>query len=475
MNDSVGFDGLAAHGARVADELDHLGLPPKEWLPPHDGPDGAEMLDVLVVGAGMCGIAAAAALRFKGIHRVRLLDQSAGGQEGPWVTTARMRTLRSPKHLPGIALGMPSLTFRAYYTARFGRPAWDALYKIGNGDWQAYLSWVAHMLRLPVASGTAAVRVLARGPHLAVEMADGGILHARRVVLATGRAALGGWSIPAGIDRALWPDRAAHTGERIDVVALAGRRVAVVGAGASGWDAAGAALEAGAARVDMHCRRAVLPQVNKGRGSTNPGYHEGWASLSAAQRWSLLTYLHDVQGPPPHESVLRCTAHPNFRLHLASAVRAASRTADGIALDLSGGPAAADFLICATGYRVDLGAAPLLSALAPQIATWPDAYTPPPAERRPSLGGFPFLAENFAATERFPGRCPALAHLHLFSHAAMASLGAIASDIPGVSTAAERLSGRIAASLFAEDFTAIRTALEAFAEPELESTPFFAL
>lgn len=475
MNDAPHHDGLAAHEARVADELDHLGLPPKPWLPPRAGPDGADMLDVLVIGAGMCGIAAAAALRFKGIHRVRILDQSAGGREGPWVTTARMRTLRSPKHLPGIALGVPGLTFRAYYTARFGSLAWDALYKIGNGDWQDYLSWVAGVLRLPVSSRVAAVRVLARGPHLAVELADGATLHARRVVLATGRAALGGWSIPAGIDRALWPDRAAHTGEHIDIPGLSARRVAVLGAGASGWDAAGAALEAGASRVDMHCRRAVLPQVNKGRGSTNPGYHEGWAGLSAARRWSLLTYLNDVQGPPPHESVLRCTAHPNFRLHLASPVRTATRTADGLALDVPDGQVEADFLICATGYRVDLAAAPLLASLAPQIATWADAYTPPPAEHRPALAGFPFLAEDFSATERFPGRCPALRHLHLFSHAAMASLGAIASDIPGVSAAAERLSGRIAASLFAEEFTAIRAALEAFAEPELESTPFFAL
>src|SRR5258708_36765599 len=85
--------GMAAHNAGVADDLEHLGLPPKDWLPIHFGPDGAPMADVLVVGAGMCGIAAAAALRFKGVHRVRIIDQSAPGQEGPWVTTARMRTL----------------------------------------------------------------------------------------------------------------------------------------------------------------------------------------------------------------------------------------------------------------------------------------------------------------------------------------------------------------------------------------------
>ena len=94
------------------------------------------MLDVLVIGAGMCGIVATAALMFKGVRNIVVLDRAPEGQEGPWVTTARMTTLRSPKHLPGIALGIPSLTYRAWYTARYGAAAWEALYKIPNADWR---------------------------------------------------------------------------------------------------------------------------------------------------------------------------------------------------------------------------------------------------------------------------------------------------------------------------------------------------
>jgi hypothetical protein len=66
-----------------------------------------------------------------------------------------------------------------------------------------------------------------------------------------------------------------------------------------------------------------------------------------------------------------------------------------------------------------------------------------------------------------------LSRIHLFSHAAFASLGAIASDVPGVSAGAERLAHRIAARVFAEDIDAIHDRLEAFAEPELQGTPFF--
>ena len=63
--------------------------------------------------------------------------------------------------------------------------------------------------------------------------------------------------------------------------------------------------------------------------------------------------------------------------------------------------------------------------------------------------------------------------IHLVNHGAALSQGAIASDIPGVNVAAERVSTAIVKSLFAEDIGAIRQALEAFDEPELRDTPFF--
>lgn len=104
--------GAAAHGRQVARDLDLLRLPPPPWTAAATGPDGAPAADVIVVGAGMYGIAAAAALAMKGL-RALMLDRAPEGQEGPWITYARMETLRSPKHLPGIALGIPSLTYRA--------------------------------------------------------------------------------------------------------------------------------------------------------------------------------------------------------------------------------------------------------------------------------------------------------------------------------------------------------------------------
>ncbi len=468
-------DGLRAHAATVARDLALLGLPPRNWPATVAGPDGQPMLDVLIVGAGMCGIAAATALSHKGMRNILMLDRAPEGREGPWMTYARMGTLRSLKHLPGICAGIPSLTFRAWYEAQHGPSGWDALYKIPNADWQDYLTWLKHVLALPVRNQVAVLRLDPLGRCLRATLDDGSLVHARRVVLATGRDGAGGITVPDCVEASLWPDLAAHTNDPIDFTALRGRHIAVLGGGSSAWDNAATALEAGAARADMYVRRHELPQINKGRGSASPGFFEGWAALDPADRWAVLAYMHDLQSPPPHETVHRALAQPGFTIHLGTPVLAARRAGTRVVLDLPGRQAEADFLIVGTGFRIDLVHDPLLGPHAASLVTWADRYTPPAPLRRPELGRFPWLDDGFELVERAPGQCPALGRIHLFNHGATASLGAVASDIPGVDIGAARLASRMAQHFFREDFPSIRAGLEEFAEPELEGTPFFTL
>ena len=259
--------GLAALERRVAEDLERIGYPRSAWVPPRRDPDGRRVLDVLIVGGGQGGIAVGHGLMRARVSNIRIVDRAERGREGPWLTYARMATLRSPKEVNGPDLDVPSLTFQAWFEARRGAEAWAALNKIAKEDWADYLLWLRAVLALPVENGVEFQGVEPAGDLLRVTLVhrpEGRVetVLARKLVLATGIEASGRWWTPPvveALDRRHW----AHTGEAIDFGALAGRRVAVLGAGASAFDNAATALEAGAAEVAVYCRRPALQ-----RGST---------------------------------------------------------------------------------------------------------------------------------------------------------------------------------------------------------------
>lgn len=468
--------GLAALEARVAADLQALNLPPKPWVPAMER-GGQRVLDVAVVGAGMNGIAATGSLILKGIGHVLMLDENAPGQEGPWVTWARMDTLRSPKTLPGPCFGIPSLTFRAYWTALHGEAGWEALYKIPNAAWQDYLGWVTRAMALPVRHRAKVLRLEPADGLLRLVLADGTALLARRVVWATGRAGAGGLAWPEGlVDRAALGGLVSHASAPVDFAALRGKRLAVIGGGASSWDNAATALERGAASAEMFVRRATLPQVNKGRGAAGPAMHLGWGELDDAGKWALIAYMHDHMAPPPHETVHRALRLPGFAIHLGTPTLATRREGEEVVLSLGGAEpreVRADHLIVGTGFLVDLDRAPGLEALAPHAAKWKHRHAPPPGLERPEMAEFPYLGPAFELMPRTADAPPELGLVHLLNYGAHASHGGIASDIPGVAVAAERLATALVGRFFREELPAMRAALDAFDEPELETTPFF--
>ncbi|WP_138467812.1 NAD(P)-binding domain-containing protein [Poseidonocella sp. HB161398] len=461
---------LAALEARLAEDLACLDLPANPWVPPREG-----VTDVLVVGAGMCGLAALAQLRLWGIDRSLAVDASPEGYEGPWETFARMRTLRSPKSLTGPALDLPALTFRAWFTAQWGAAAWEALGKIPKGQWMDYLRWYRKVLALPVRNGTRLTGLCGEGDLLRVELAtpDGPeSLLARRVVLATGRSGLGGGAVPEvlqGLDRRYW----AHSADDIDFAALAGRDVAVIGAGASAMDNAATALEAGAARVDLLIRRESIPAVNKLTGIGSPGTVEGLAVVPDAWKLKIHDYCAREQVPPPRHSVLRVSSHPNAQFHMGCAVTGAAPAGARLRVDTSRGSFETDFLIAATGFRNDFADRAELADIAPHVLSWADRPDfPEGLAKDGALGASPYLRDDFTFREKTQGACPALARIHCFNDAAMLSHGKVSGDIPAVSTGAKRLARAIAAAFFAEDVEAQFARLEAFDTAELQGDEY---
>ena len=460
--------GLAALEARLAYELACLQLPAPRWTPVREHA-GRGVADIAIVGAGMAGLALAAALVQRGIA-VIVYDEAAAGAEGPWATTARMETLRSPKHLAGPALGIPSLTFRAWFEAQFGSTAWESLEKIPRLQWMDYLRWYRAVLALPVHNGHRVTDLIPQG--------DGGVeLHidvagrqlqtrAGRVVLATGRAGLGGPSVPEFAE-ALPRTRWAHSSDDYDYALLAGRRVGVVGAGASAMDSAATALEEGAARVHLLVRRPDIPRVNKGKGATHPGFVQGYGRLPDDWKWRIRHYINMQQVPPPRNSTQRVSRHANAHFHLGVAIESVAERNGTLHVETTAGPLELDFLIFATGFRVDWRQRPMLRHVAPHIRLWKHRYQPPPGAYDAELAESPDLGAAFEFQPRAGSHCPGLERLHCFSYPATLSLGVITGDIPAISEGALLLADRLAGLLYGEDIEQHFARIEAFADPEV--------
>lgn len=461
--------GLLALEERLRSDLELLELPAKSWVPPRIL-HGEAVRDVVVIGAGMCGLAATAKLLFSGISNVVAYDAAPAGREGPWVTFARMETLRSPKTLHGPALGLPQLTFRAWFTAQWGAEAWQELDKIPKDQWMDYLVWYRQVLNLPVRNNVRITAITPIDDVIALDLtgAETGRIYTRRLVLATGRSGLGGAAVPdflQGIDRRFW----AHSADDIDFTALSGKSVAVIGAGASSMDNAATALEAGAAAVDMLIRRPEMPRINKMTGIGSQGVVHGMHRLADGWKWKFVDYTSASQTPPPRSSTLRVSRHPQAQFYLNCGIVAVREEGDGLAITTTQGEKHYDFLIAATGFANDFNGRPEFAAVAPFIRSWSDGrYTSEMGTPRASMLDAPDLGPDFEFREKTPGTCPQLAHIYCFNDAAMLTHGKVSGDIPAVSAGAERLVRGITASLFAEDVASHYASLQAYDTPELQ-------
>ena len=463
--------GLNRLSAKAREELAQLNFPPANWVPPSDGPDGRPRLDVLVIGGGMCGQTATFALMREGVRNLRCVDRASYAREGPWATFARMDTLRSPKQLTGPDLGVAALTYRAWHEAKYGKAHWQALHKIARLDWAEYLLWVRETAALPVENGVEVSKVETVSGAVRATLRDGTLIHARKAVLALGREGSGAprWPGFETFDPARRGKNVFHSADEIDFGALAGKRIGVLGAGASAFDNAGEALEAGAAQVAMFARRPVLPQVNKSKWTAFAGFQHGYASLDDARRWRFYTYIFSEQVPPPYESVLRCEKHVGFSLRLAEGWNDLLEDRQGVTVKTSGGEYRFDAVIVGTGFDVNLVDRPEIAALRDGVETWRTHVPADEAEKFPEEARFPYLGDAF----QLQGNAPGLGRVHVFNWGSTMSHGALAGDIPGLEIGARRLAQGIARDLFLEDAERHWANLLAHNEDELKPTRYF--
>lgn len=472
---------LADLEASLARDLRLMNYPPANWVPEAVTADGRAVQDVIVAGGGMLGLTVSFALRRQGIGRVRILDRAEAGKEGPWVTYARMNTLRSPNHLAGPVLGLPNLTFRAWYEAQHGEAAWADLGKIPRGMWMDYLIWYRHVLDLPVENGVELVKIdpVEHGFDLSLRHADGRmeIAASRKLVLATGREGQARARIPAPFAPHMG-EFVQHTAEEIDFAALKGKDVAVIGLGASALDNAACALEAGARQVTVLARAPAVPRINKAKGIVYGGFTHGFPTLPPEWRLKLLDYIARFRVAPPHDTVLRVFRHENAALWLDAPVRSVVAENGRLRLDTPKGTVDADKVILGTGFAIDLSAPPELAEYAPLIRTHADLLAEKASVSQADWLAFPALSPSFQFQEREEGAAPWLQDLYCFTYAAAMTHGNVSGDIPAASEGAERLAQGMAADFFRANLERHWQAMQDFEDPELfgdelpEGTPW---
>lgn len=456
--------------ADVARDLELSAHPRAPWLVPRQV-GGADILDVLIIGSGQCGLAVAHALRRDKVENILVVDRAEHGEEGPWVTYGRMRALRSLKDQTGPDLRLPALTYQAWHEASFGRDDWDRMRWIPKEFWNDYLLWFRRVTGIPVRNGVEAgaitpIRTDCGLPALEIAT-SAGVMRARKVVLATGQEGVGGWWMPPHIEALPRPFRA-HTNEMIDFNALRGKVMAVLGAGASAFDNAAVALEHGAAEVHLFCRRAEPMVVQPYRWLTFAGFLRHMGEMPDEWRWRFMSYILGLREGFAQDHYDRVVKHANFHMHVGREWNGAAVEGGRVVLRTGSGPFTADFLITGTGTRMDPAMCPELAHCAGNIALWGDRYTPPAEEANPRLALFPYLNADSAFLERRPGETPWLADIHLFGIGTTMSFGPAGSSINAMSISAPRVAAGVTRGLFAADMPRLYADLRAYEQKQVE-------
>jgi cation diffusion facilitator CzcD-associated flavoprotein CzcO len=442
--------------ARVRHDLEILAYPKDPWVLPRRHPAGHHVYDAIIIGGGQCGLTVAFALLRERVTNILVLDRAPQGREGPWITYSKMWTLRSPKHVSGPELGIPSLAPRSWYEATFGEEAWDKLGKWPRESWQDYLNWYRAALDLPVVNAMQVDRIEDDAPFVRLVCNTacdrGTAFYARRVVLATGIEGMGNWFVPPVVRRSLTPADWTLCTEDVDSLAWKGQRVAVLGAGATAWDRAADLLELGAAAVTIYMRRRQILTANAFRYLEKAGYLRHYASMSDADKWRWISTIFTFGQSPTQDGVDRCAQFDNFTLHAGATWQSVRRTAAGIEITGSDGSVETfDHLFVGTGFSVDPANRPELAPFAAQIKTWRDVYAPPAAYADEWLLTYPYLNRDLTFMEKVPGAAPVLGQIHCFNYGATVTNAHSGASLSGLRYGIQPLIHGLTYALWKED------------------------
>jgi hypothetical protein len=245
-------------------------------------------------------------------------------------------------------------------------------------------------------------RLIRIGDSFILRLEDEREISARRVVLATGIDYYR--HIPPELAH-LAPQLITHSADYGDVTRLAGRRVAVIGRGASALDLAVLSHEAGA-EVHVVARAPTIafhpPPPSRRGPRTRLRYPisavgPGWRNIFYCKAPGVFRYFPAEQreeqvrtwlGPAPGWFIRR-RAEGKFPMHLGWQITGGEAAGSGVELRLRHGDGRTqtlrvDHVVCATGFRTDITRLPFLDE--------------PLKHAIETLHGAPVLSRNFEST-----------------------------------------------------------------------------
>jgi lysine/ornithine N-monooxygenase len=333
-----------------------------------------ENCHVAVIGAGPYGLSIAAHLAAHDVpHRI------FGKAMETWATQMpRGMLLKSDGYATGLYDPTRSFTFGDYCRARnipyadLGLPPRLEDFIDYGRAFQRRL--VPHLEEVMVES------LEHDGSRYRLRLESGASFFARAVVVAAGISHFA--TLPKAL-MDLPQDLVTHTAQHQDLGGFKGRKVAVIGAGASAADVAGLLHEAGA-ETHLITRRSAIPFHSKMR-LPRPLYDQlrnpsskigpGWRSVLFTKLPHLFRHLPEAKrlhivrthlGPAPGY-FMRDRVLGRVAVHYGLQVAIAKPNAGGVRLTLASDNGEkcefqADHVICGTGYRSELARLPFLNA-----------------------------------------------------------------------------------------------------------------
>jgi hypothetical protein len=331
------------------------------------------MVEIAIVGAGPYGLSIAAHLS---AHNLKPLVFGLPMQSWRQGMPPGMR-LKSEGFASSLSDPRGEFTLKAYCEEQ-KLPYADTDLPVPVATFVAYGD--AFQKRFVPQLDTRLVRTIEASPHgFTLRLDDGARVEARRVIVATGIQSFP--HVPEVL-RGLSPERLSHSCELTDYSRFAGRKVLVIGAGASATDVAAALIQHGA-EVTLACRTSALIFYPKGsrRGwldrliapttPLGPGWKK-WLGVKAPllfrklpERLRTLIVQRSL-GPAPC-GFIREEIEGKASFLFGSTIVGARDAASGATLEIAGPGGQretrmADHVVAGTGFRVDVARLGFLDA-----------------------------------------------------------------------------------------------------------------